>query len=163
IQGELTVEKWLKGLAEGRSYITNGPLLEFEIAGKKSGDTVYLEEARPLTVKGRASGRNDFVGLELVWNGTVVQRVSSTPLRGYYEADLEYALPISEPGWLALRVPLHAGENDFEKPIFAHSSPIYVQFQGKSVFLPEAATGLIEEMQQSLATIREEALFANAA
>ena len=72
-----TSRDWLAALRGGRSYITNGPFLEFEVDGRTSGDTIDLAAPRTLTVKGRAIGRNRFGTLELVHNGRVIETVDN--------------------------------------------------------------------------------------
>ncbi|MBT6494822.1 MAG: CehA/McbA family metallohydrolase, partial [Planctomycetaceae bacterium] len=37
MKGDVTVKNWLKGLANGRSYITNGPLLKLKVQDKSIG------------------------------------------------------------------------------------------------------------------------------
>lgn len=160
ILGEVSVIRWLDALARGRSYITNGPLLEFEVENKMSGDTLELNQPRSLRVRAGASGRRDFGGLELIWNGKVVYKVPSTVSGGHFQAALRHTISARMPGWLAVRIPWEAGNNEFGKPLFAHTSPVYIHFRGESVFFPKAAQGLIDEMKRSQATIEEEAHFA---
>jgi hypothetical protein len=40
---EFTVPKWLTTLRKGATFFTSGPLLEFEIDGKKPGEAIQLE------------------------------------------------------------------------------------------------------------------------
>ena len=68
---------------------------------------------------------------------------------------------ITESGWLALRVSSAAATNAFGKKPFAHTSPIYVEMPGQSIFQPAIARQLIKEMQQSVETIDAKGTFAN--
>jgi hypothetical protein len=161
IEGELTSKKWLVELRAGRSTITNGPLLELEVDGRKIGDTISLEKEGNVQVTARGTGRSDFRKLELVHNGEVVH---TTPTRGedrHFTATMNHTLKIDRPGWLAARIPLEAGKNEFEKPIYAHTSPVYITIAGKRIFRPDIAQELIEEMQESLESIPKQGKFAN--
>ena len=58
-----------------------------------------------------------------------------------------------------MRIPLEAGNNELDKPLFAHTSPVYLQLNGKSVFRPNVARDLIHEMKDYLKTIRSKGKF----
>ena len=45
VEGPLTYEKWIAGLRAGRSFVSNGPILELSVDGKEIGDTVASVEA----------------------------------------------------------------------------------------------------------------------
>ncbi|MCL5018939.1 MAG: CehA/McbA family metallohydrolase [Patescibacteria group bacterium] len=64
----LTIKSWLGALRSGKSFITNGPFLEFQIGESNIGDTIKLESARKLNIIGHGTGRLDFIGLELIHN-----------------------------------------------------------------------------------------------
>jgi hypothetical protein len=44
VEGELTPETWLAALRAGRTFITNGPLLEFRVNDSGLGDTIALDQ-----------------------------------------------------------------------------------------------------------------------
>ena len=56
---------------------------------------------------------------------------------------------LSEPGWLAVRVPIDNNKNIYDRLIFGHTSPIYFQQNGQSIFDPDVALDLMVEMQQA--------------
>lgn len=167
----LSSEAWLAHLAKGRSYITNGPLLEFTVAGRRVGDTLDLAEPAAVKVSGRAVGRLDFQQIELIKNGQVVKHAESLPHEGHFAADLEVELPVDEPCWLALRTPPPSAPRDAEfqqktplneygRELFAHTSAVYVNLAGRGVFQVAAAEGLLEEMKASREKIGKQAQFA---
>jgi hypothetical protein len=161
ISGKLTSRKWLRAVADGRSFITNGPFLELRAGEHGIGDHVELSRPGQLRIAGRGVGRLDFRKIELVVNGEIVHSAASQRKEGHYTAGMEYTLNVREPAWAALRIPLDAGVNELDKPLFAHTSPIYVHLAGKRVFRPQIARDLIEEMKQSMEVIREKAVFAD--
>ena len=158
-----TSRQWLAALREGRSYITNGPFLEFDVAGRSSGDTIDLAAPRTLTVTGRAVGRNRFGTLELVHNGRVVQTVDSQLRDGSYVADLVLNLEVVGPGWLAMRIGPSADEQDLKnelgRPLFAHTSPVYLTLQGERIFQYEIARELVGELRSSVLEIEAKGTF----
>ncbi|MCA9141566.1 MAG: CehA/McbA family metallohydrolase [Planctomycetales bacterium] len=153
VYDDLTSASWLKQLRDGRSFITNGPLLELEAERGGLGETLTLPAPNRVTFMGKAMGRVDFGELEMVYNGNVVDRVTAKKEGGYYHADKHFRVEIKEPGWVALRVKPDANVNELGRPLFAHTSPIYVEVGGKTIFRTEVAKELIEEMRQSKQTI----------
>ena len=163
LEGELTARRWLVELGRGRSYITNGPFLELEAGGHKIGDTIAATKGQELKINARGLGRADFHGLELIHNGKIAEHVHCDEQDGHFDAELQFSLKIDEPGWIALRIPLDAGKNEFGKPLFAHTSPIYIELEGKRIFRPEVARGLIAEMEKSIESIKTQGKFADVA
>ena len=90
----VTPREWLKGLAAGQSYITNGPFLELRAAGRGLGETVALAAAGPVEIAARAVGRADFERIELVQNGNVIRSEASRPEAGHFVAEMRFPLKI---------------------------------------------------------------------
>ena len=168
----VTPRQWLDLLSAGKTYITNGPLLELTVDGQPIGATLEIGEPREVTVQARAIGRIDFQRLELVQNGRVVAQAKSQAKWGHFSAELSERLPIDAACWLAVRTPpppapddpeLQAPvpENEYGGALFAHSSPIYVNFAGQGVFDRATAEKLVAEMQASMVRIEEQASFAD--
>ncbi len=161
LKEKLTSKAWLGQVAAGRTFITNGPLLEFNVDDRTIGDTVELAAAKKITIRGRAVGRADFGRIEVVHNGKVIATQKSKAAKGHYTASLDETMEITEPGWLALRTPLNEGKNQFGNPLYSHTSPIYFTMQGRRIFRPAVAEQLIAETEQGLKVIKEKAVFAN--
>eukprot|EP00913_Durusdinium_trenchii_P008970 g8436.t1 len=172
MRGDLTVGSWLKTLAAGRNYISNGPLMEFQIDGKRIGDTVAKRKPGTVAAKARVLCRNDFKRLEIVCNGKVVARVNSRKVGGHYEAEFAADLPISGPCWFALRTPPppvkgdptlteKVNVNELGRELFAHSSAIHVTIAGKSRFDTAVARRLLAEMIANQKSIAKHGKFAD--
>jgi TolB protein len=135
----LNVELWYAALKKGRTFATNGPLIEFTMGGHRVGDELKFDRAQdavPFTVKLRSIVPVDH--FELVCNGRVVQ---SFLLDGpKVSADMKGAIPAKESGWCVLR----ASSDNAEYPVldnyvYATTSPIYVTISGKPPRSPEDA------------------------
>ena len=162
LEGELTPKRWLGALTAGRSFITNGVLLELEADGRGIGDTIDARVGQELRITGRAIGRNDFRRLELVHNGQVVRAEHAAARGGHFEAPIDHRLSVSEPGWIALRVPDDAGSNELGHPLFAHTSAIYSELAGRRRFRAEVARGIVAEMQSSVELVAANGRFDDA-
>jgi hypothetical protein len=162
--GEFSTAKWLEGLREGKSYITNGPLLEMETERAHTGETLDFVDPNRVTVVGRGLGRLDFGALELVHNGKVVRRVPAEADDGFFYADIRHSLKVNGPGWFALRIPADVGKNELGRPLFAHTSPIYIEMEGRrNIFRVDIARELIEDIRASIKTIQKKGVFADGA
>ena len=170
--GDVTVEKWLAGLAAGKSFITNGPFLQLRVAGSTPGKALDLDKPADVAVEAQAAGRVDFGRIELVRNGEVISAADTKPVGGHFEASLRMDLPIGGPCWFALRTPPPpvAGDaapvksfptNELGGYLFAHTSAVHVTFAGKNYFDPQAAQGLLAEIHASRDTVTANAKFAD--
>lgn len=169
----VTTATWLEALRAGKSFITNGPLLDFRVNGRGPGAALAVDRGGSLTAAVEAVGQDDFGAVELVVNGHVVASAATTRGVDRYTARLETPVTANEPLWIAARVapfdgpydrpePEPIGFNAYGKPLFAHTSPVYVAVDGEGVFDEDAARGLIAELEESKATIAAVGQFADA-
>jgi hypothetical protein len=56
---------------------------------------------------------------------------------------------------------LDAGKNEFNKALFAHTSPVYVEVSGRRIFRPEVARQLLSEAEANIGAIESKAVFAD--
>jgi len=153
-----SVNEWLTVLSEGRSFITNGTFLELEVGSSLPGDVIQLQKPTRLPIAVMGIGRKDFGVLELVHNGEVIQQVKTRQVAGHYEANLNVTKLVEESGWLTARISGGA-KNEMGVELFAHTSPVYVEFAGRDIFDPVTAEQLIEEMELAIEVIPTKAVF----
>ena len=86
-----------------------------------------------------------------------------------------WLLKADAPGWVALRVdsgfatlPATApvtlkgkGVNEFGQGLFAHTSPIYIDYRGRRTFDPVTARALMTEMEAAVDEILQKSQFAD--
>ncbi len=159
VEDELTVDSWLRELQAGRSFITNGPLLYFNAGNHAIGDTIDAQMGDLVQVRARAVGRADFKRLELVYNGRVIHAAATRNRGQTFDAGIEFPLEITEPGWLAVRIPWHNNTNRLGKVLRAHSSPIYIETDGERRFDINTARGLVQEMRESMNVLSAKGVF----
>jgi len=170
VEGELTAARWLKELVAGRSFITNGPLLDLSVANRLPGDTLKLAETESVAIVARGTGRANFERIELIRDGEVVAHATTRREGGHYVAELKLTPDISKPCWLALRTPPPSvpGDpelrqasplNEFGRELFSHTSPVYVTLAGRSVFNRQVAKELLEKMKKSRTLVLEQGRF----
>ena len=122
---------WLAALKAGRTFVTNGPLLEFSVAGHAIGDEIRLSAgSHRLTARVALRSNVAVDHLEIIGNGKVVAAIA---LRGDRTAANDtISIPVSTSGWYVLR----AYSDRAELPVldlypFASTSPIYVSVGDK--------------------------------
>ena len=135
----LNIELWYEALQKGRTFATNGPLLEFTLGGKRIGDEVTFEGAQaavPFTAKMRSIVPVDH--LEVVCNGRVVQTLKLEGARD--SADTRGTLPLQESGWCILRASSDKAEYPvLDNYVYATTSSIYVTIGNKQPRSPQDA------------------------
>jgi TolB protein len=137
--GPVNLQAWMDSLKNGRTFATNGPLIEFTLGGRRVGDELKFDgtqTAVPFTAKLRSIVPVDH--LEVVCNGRVAEALRVTGQRD--SADITGTLPLEESGWCVLR----ASSDDAEYPVldnyvYATTSPVYVTIGGKPPRSPEDA------------------------
>jgi len=134
-----SLETWMGGLKQGRTFATNGPLIEFKLGGEMVGNELKFDAAQasvPFTAKLRSVVPVDH--LEVVCNGKVAQTLK---LEGSKDsADATGTIPLDESGWCVLR----AWSEKAEYPVmdnyaYATTSPVYVSIGGKRAYSKEDA------------------------
>jgi TolB protein len=122
----LNVEQWFEALKKGRTFATNGPLVEFTLGGRSVGDEVKYESAQqavPFSAKLWSIVPVDH--FEVLCNGQVAETLKLNVARD--TADVSGRLPLKESGWCLLRAFSDKAEYPvLDKYVYATTSPIYV-------------------------------------
>ena len=128
--GALNAGEWLAGLKAGRTFASNGPLLDFTLGGEPIGGEVKLPtslRALPFTAQMRSLAAVD--RLEVVCNGKVARTLALNKART--EADVRGTLPVSASGWCLLRAATDKAEYPvLDNYVYATTSPVYVVLNG---------------------------------
>jgi hypothetical protein len=129
-----TYTNWLAAVRAGRSFISNGPLLEFEVDGLHAGDVTPFTEPRRVHARATARSILPFNTIAITCNGNVIAHKTVAPPRtppanGIYELTVETITTLDRSSWLAARVLDHPDLRNRILPrnlsVFAHTSPIY--------------------------------------
>ena len=134
-----SIETWKDALKHGRTFATNGPLIEFKLGEEMVGSELKFEAPQPavaFTAKLRSIVPVD--DLEVVCNGKVAQILKLQGTRN--SADVSGTIPLKESGWCLLR----AWSEKAVYPVmdnytYATTSPVYVTIGGKRAYASEDA------------------------
>ena len=147
--GPLNYDSWIEGIRAGRTFVSNYPLLDLTVDGKIAGDTLRLKPgATRLKVKASARSIEPYDTLEILVNGQVV--ASAKPSGPHYDAALDETITVERGGWLAARAHgskiLPYGATWWKMPVFAHTSPIYLDMPGRPAPAAASAEILLDQL-----------------
>ncbi len=145
-EGPVKIESWLGALKEGRTFATNGPLLDFSLGGQAIGGEAKFagpQGAVPFKAKLRSIVPVDH--FEIVCNGQVVKKLqvgaSGDRAPGFVAmGDESGTLELRESGWCVLRASSDKAEYPvLDNYVYATTSPIYVTIGERKARSPEDA------------------------
>jgi hypothetical protein len=148
-EDEFSYANWCSAVRAGRTFITNGPLIDFQVDGYNG-----VRQATPDTVlRITASARSlePFDRLELLMDGTVIAATSGSgePCEARIEAERRF----DSSAWLAARcVSSKKCELYPHLPLFAHTSPTYVVVPERH---PAPDPAAVEWLRQSVLKTRD--------
>lgn len=150
---------WLEGIKAGAGFVTNGPLLEFDVDGHAPGEEVAFQGAKMVRIRATARSIVPFTTLEVVMNGVPVAHglklvQANPPVDGVYTLQTEAVVRLERSSWLAARA---FADPDItprllprESSAFAHTNPVYflqegrrVREEGSIAYLRKAVNGLL--------------------
>ncbi|MEX1254313.1 MAG: CehA/McbA family metallohydrolase [Dehalococcoidia bacterium] len=161
VDGNFTTESWCEGVRQGRTFVTNGPILRLKVAGHDIGETIDAQPGEGLAVEAEAESFAPMERIELIVNGRIV--ASAEAFSGGRAATLRYNLSVRETCWLALRAIGPADPLVLGGDLFAHSSPIYVTVRDTPLPCAEDAAYFVEWIERLIAMVQEHGNYPNEA
>jgi len=184
VEGEFTYQNWINALKQGRTFVTNSPVLTFTVNGHDPGATLYFDSGkeRVAQVHAVAESQIPYDRLEIVANGTVVAQATPSGPRHLAEIHLEHKVERS--CWIAARVcedmdsyrkrgvdfqdvhvPRGTRLSDYygtrrPETVFAHSSPVYLIRDGAPIRNWEDAEYFVRYINNAIHWLDTEAKFA---
>lgn len=125
LDGEFSYEAWLRGLAAGRSFVTNGPMLRAKTAGHWPGETFAVApEASAFDLHCHIRSEQPLESIELIVNGEVAQRFTpaNTPEAHAFTNEITHSFHPTETSWIAWRCFERRADDRIR---FAHTAPSF--------------------------------------
>ena len=141
VDGAFTYDGWIEGLKAGRTFVTNGPMVEFNVDGHAPGETIRVVAGASLRVRGQVTAQYALNSLQVIQDGKVVAEAKAAGDR--LSAEIEQLVTFERSGWVALRAlgPPHPGEPEFS--LFGHTSPVYIEVPDRPIDVREDAAYFI--------------------
>ncbi len=148
-EGQLNLDNYLDALKKGRSFVSTGPLMEFQIEGNDPGSAINTGTKKAkwnLNVHSALP----YEKVEIFVNGKVVWSKPGNDLAGSKSYKGSVSLPTG--GWITVRV--HGGEvawPSMNKYIFAETSPVWIGSVGSTepVVAKQSASDLLKVLDVS--------------
>ncbi|MCY2962038.1 MAG: CehA/McbA family metallohydrolase, partial [Planctomycetota bacterium] len=157
-EGATDFPQWLQAMAEGRSFMTTGPLLLLAVDGHRPGDTIALEGAGPHTVKVEIQLNCEVTSvdeIDIIVGGEVVKKIHFSSKDGFEPGwrKFEETLELPRSTWIAARAfsKTPGGQPDAE----AHTNPVYVDLDGRRVYQPDSLDTWVERIDGQTAKHRQ--------
>lgn len=128
VDGPLSPAAWFDAYANNRSFVSNGPIIEFTVNGESNKTEYDLGAGETISIAATASVNPDIdhlEKLELIVHGEVVKSVIATA--GAETLQMNYKLSPKDSQWFALRT---YGSHK----ALAHTAPVYLYVDGNKRF-----------------------------
>lgn len=135
-EAEFTADRWFEAAGCGRTFVTNGPMIEFSVNGAPPGDEITVDVGQDLQIKARAWG-HPAIGapsaLEVVAHGKVLASATGAA-DSTQSIQIDVVAPAEHGLWIAARATSPNGA-------VAHTTPVYVNIEN-SGFADPAQLGV---------------------
>lgn len=122
---QLTWEGWVEAIRQGRTFVTNGPLIQFTVNGQIPGAEIRLPgDGGDVTVVGQIDTIVPVEKIEIFFNGKVVETVPVA--RDARTLRFEKRIPVKGSGWFTMRASAAGSHPVDDEYIVGETSPVYV-------------------------------------
>jgi len=106
--GGFSYEAWKRGLNEGRSFVTTGPMFLVEVDGRLPGERVAMKagKVRRVEVSGVVISEEPVNAIEIIVNGEVAYRLTPKPRKNRDDANetkFRQTVELAGSSWIAVR------------------------------------------------------------
>ena len=132
VDGAFSYDKWVKGLAAGKSFVTTGPMMRLKVNGAHPGKHWQRDaEFASLKLSGSITSMKELSLIEVIRNGEVVETITPAndpTAEGGYVTEIDQPLSHDGSAWFAVRC---FEKRPGGKQRFAHSGVWHVDVAGK--------------------------------
>lgn len=153
LENGFNYEKWVRGLNEGRSFVTTGPMLLVKINNFEPGH-IFSQPDRgtgTYSVAGVAQSAYPLERIEIVVNGVVAKTLKTQNTQtasGAWSSRINEKIEVASSSWIAVRCFEARPDGRIR---FAHTGPFHVEVEGKPLRPRKQEIGfLIKRMQEQI-------------
>ena len=142
-----TYDTWMEAVRRADTFVTYGPLLEFDVDGQPMGSRIMMSAGGgTVDVTWQvASVTMPMSRVELIVNGAICESVAVSPEKG----SGHWSVKVDESSWLALLV--RGQYADKPEIITAHSSPVMIEVGDSPISAAADAVTILEQIEGALA------------
>ena len=137
----LSFETWADAVRAGRTFVSSGAFIDLQVDGRGPGDVVDLGGGGSVEVRVEAWAAQPLIdGVELIHDGRVIASHGGGPTD---RITVTERVEVTGSGWLAARATSHQQiRSAFATGMGAHSSPVYLDVDGRRPFSETDATAI---------------------
>jgi len=151
VAGPLTPQGWFDGLKRGATFVTNGPMLEFNVNGQGMGSEIRVKAGEALVIEASATLNPEIDNLdrlELIEQGKVVDTVRTVAGAESSHLRLRYRAPAMHGSWFV--VSAYGKKQEKHASTLAFSGAIYVNVDGQGFWSPTAVPSIVARRKNDL-------------
>ena len=156
-KNSFTADKWFEAVKQGRTFVTNGPMLEFHVDQSLPGDEIHIQKNRKLRVRAHAwcdPNRAFPASLEIMLQGEAVRRTESTD-GSKKELSIDFEIEAGDGFWIAARAQGSDGSKAHTTPVYVVRDPLrFWKIDAVEVLIAKRLTSL-EEVEKIVADAKE--------
>lgn len=158
---DMTTSAFLAEMKNGRSFVTNGPVIDFQLDGVQAGDSLQLgKKKKTVTYTGFMRSNAPVDHVEVIYNGEVVASHTGVP---FTSLDLNGKITLKDNGWVLLRAWNSAAQPEvLDLYAYASTNPVFIGGGSKSAKTPAAGAYFVrwldrlEKLTRSMNNFRSE-------
>lgn len=129
--------RWVARYREGRNFVTNGPLLTFEVDGQPMGAEIRVPAGQPHRARlvTEVTARSPLQRVEFIRNGEIIESREVESHAGPFRMEKEVAIDSS--CWLAARAFGRPARGVVGGLPRAHSGPVYIHVGGRPALVKD--------------------------
>lgn len=154
VEGEFSTEKWFANLAAGKTFVSNGPVIDFKLNGALMGSTVEVSREDEIKINATVSINPDIDTLdriELIEQGRVIATQKSIP--GAETLTLNYQTKAEAGSWYLIRAIGKKVQN--YRGIGAYTAPIYLSVDGSETWQKDSVDAIATTYINLLLELRD--------
>jgi TolB protein len=155
LNGEFSWDRWIERYREGRAFVTNGPLLTFDVNGQPMGSVIQAPSGQSYSarISAEVQSRMPVEEIEIVQNGRVIE--SRKVPAGSDTSRIEKEVMVDGSSWFAVRVAGPPARGLASAPARAHSAPVYVHVGSRPVIVREDVELMVRWLNRLWASLEE--------
>lgn len=156
VGSEMNWSRWIERYRAGRNFVTNGPLLSFDVNGEQPGSEIRVPAGQPYRARiaAEVTSRSPLRLVEFIQNGEVVESREVPQQQTSFRMEKE--ILVERSSWFAVKVTgLPARGVPSGGTPRAHSGAVYVHVGGRPVLIKDDLELMIRWIDRLWAYLEE--------
>ena len=144
---EFTYDEWKESIRKGYTFVTYGPLVEFQVEGKPAGSRIDMaSNGGTVDISWEAASVTmPMSRVELIVNGEVKESVPVSKSKG----NGSWSFKVTKSSWIALMI--RGQYPDKPEIIAAHTSPVMIKVKDSPMLVAEDALTILDQVEGAMA------------